>query len=155
MVALGRRLANSALHPTSDDRWKNGLNVSVIEGNRNMDRRAFLSICGASLLATPIATAEAQHEGKTTRIGYLSTGTATANAGLRKAFTDGLRDHGWMEEKNVVIEYRYEGAGKPTLDVLAAELVQRPGHRICSGHPGVYRYEEDGDNTSCRLRHCE
>jgi putative ABC transport system substrate-binding protein len=91
-----------------------------------MDRRAFLSIFGASLLAAPIAPAEAQQVGKVARIGYLSVGTAAANAGLRKAFTEGLRDHGWIEEKNIVMEYRYEGAGQLTLDALAAELMRRP-----------------------------
>ena len=90
-----------------------------------MNRRTFL--CGLTLgaFATPPA-AEAQQAGKVARVGYLSTGTPTANAGLRKAFTDGLREHGWIEDKNIVIESRWEGAGKPTLDALAAELVRRP-----------------------------
>jgi putative ABC transport system substrate-binding protein len=91
-----------------------------------MDRRAFLSVFGASLLAAPVAPTEAQQTGKVARIGYLSGGTATIYAELRKAFTEGLQDHGWIEEKNLVIEYRYEGAGKLTLDALAAELVRRP-----------------------------
>src|SRR5207245_824047 len=46
--------------------------------------------------------------------------------GLRKAFTDGLREHGWIEEKNIAIEYRWEEAGKLTLDALAAELARLP-----------------------------
>jgi hypothetical protein len=55
-----------------------------------------------SFLAT--LAAESQQAGKVARIGYLAPGTATTNAGLRKAFTDGLRDHGWIEEKNIAIE---------------------------------------------------
>jgi putative ABC transport system substrate-binding protein len=90
-----------------------------------MDRRTFLAGTGAVLLAAPMV-AEAQPQGKVARIGYLSFGIATGDAGRRKAFTEGLRDHGWIEEKNIVIEYRYEGAGKLTLDALAAELVRRP-----------------------------
>ena len=90
-----------------------------------MDRRTFLSTFGVSLLAAPIA-AEAQQTGKIARIGYLSSGTATANASLRKAFTDGLQDHGWTEDKNVAIEYRWGGEGKPTLDALAGELARLP-----------------------------
>jgi putative ABC transport system substrate-binding protein len=76
-------------------------------------------------VAAPLA-AEAQQAGKVAQIGYLSLGTATTNTGVRKAFADGLRDHGWIEGKNVVIEYRWEGAGKPTLDALAAELARLP-----------------------------
>jgi putative ABC transport system substrate-binding protein len=79
----------------------------------------------AGAVLSPFA-AGAQQAGKAARIGYLSLGTATTNAGFRKAFIDGLRDHGWVEEKNIVIEYRWQGAGKPTLDALAAELAQLP-----------------------------
>jgi putative ABC transport system substrate-binding protein len=90
-----------------------------------MDRRTFLRTCGVSLLAASLA-AEAPPAGKVARIGYLSPGTATANAGLRKAFTDGLRNHGWIEGQNLAIEYRWEGTGTPTLDALAAELARMP-----------------------------
>jgi putative ABC transport system substrate-binding protein len=90
-----------------------------------MDRRTFLSTFAGSLLAASIA-AEAQPAGKVARIGYLSFGTATTNAGLRKAFTDGLRDHGWIEEKNIWVEYRWVGSGTPTVDALAAELARLP-----------------------------
>ena len=90
-----------------------------------MDRRRFLLTSLAGALAVPLA-AGAQQAGKVARIGYLSTGSATANPGFRKAFTDGLREHGWIEDKNILIEYRWEGAGRLTLDALAAELVRRP-----------------------------
>jgi putative ABC transport system substrate-binding protein len=80
-----------------------------------------------SLLVVPL-TAETQPAGKVARIGFLSPGTATAaaNAGLLQAFTDGLRNHGWIEGQNLAIEYRWEGAGTPTFDALAAELAQLP-----------------------------
>ena len=89
-----------------------------------MDRRAFITTLAGSLLAAPLA-AEAQQAGKMARIGYLALGTATTNAGLRKAFIEGLRDHGWIEGKNIAIEYRWAGTGA-TLDALAAELARLP-----------------------------
>src|SRR5262249_29643643 len=89
---------------------------------RRIGLAVVLALC---LTLEPLAT-QAQESGKMYRIGYLSSGTATANAGQRKAFTDGLRDHGWIEGKNIAIEYRWEGAGKPTLDALAAELARVP-----------------------------
>src|SRR5713101_188503 len=77
-------------------------------------------VLGLSLLA-PLA-AEAQQAGKIARIGYLSSDLA-ASPDLREAFRQGLRDLGYVEGRNVVIEYR-NAEGKPErLPALAAELV--------------------------------
>jgi hypothetical protein len=65
-----------------------------------MDRRAFIGTLAGGLLAAPLA-AEGQPAGNVARLGNLSYGTATTNAGLRKAFVDGPRDHGWTEDKNI------------------------------------------------------
>jgi ABC-type uncharacterized transport system substrate-binding protein len=90
-----------------------------------MDRRAFITTVGGGILAAPRA-ASAQDAGKASRIGYLAPGTATSNAGLRKAFIDGLRDHGWIEERNLAIEYRWAGDEQSTLNAQAAELARLP-----------------------------
>jgi putative ABC transport system substrate-binding protein len=86
-----------------------------------IDRRTFLAGTGAVLLVAPLA-AEAQQAAKVARIGYLSTNLA-ANPHLPEAFRQGLRDLGYVEGRNVVIEYR-DAEGKPErLPALAAELV--------------------------------
>jgi len=86
-----------------------------------MERRAFLAGTGAVLLAVPLA-AEAQQAVKITRIGYLGF-NLTASPHLPEAFRQGLRDLGYVEGRNVVIEYR-DAEGKPErLPALAAELV--------------------------------
>jgi putative ABC transport system substrate-binding protein len=90
-----------------------------------VDRRRFLAGAGTVLLAAPLC-AQAQPPGKGARIGYLALGTATTNAGFRQAFTDGLRDHGWIEAKNIAIEYRWAGREQAALDALAAELARLP-----------------------------
>jgi putative ABC transport system substrate-binding protein len=77
-----------------------------------IERRAFLAGT-AALLAAPLA-AEAQQAAKVARIGYLGSSGA-ANNRLREAFRQGLRDLGYVEGRNVVIEYRD--------DALATELV--------------------------------
>jgi ABC-type uncharacterized transport system substrate-binding protein len=89
-------------------------------------RRIGLAVVLALGLALAPFASESQQAGKVARIGYLAPGTATTNAGLRKAFTDGLRDHGWIEEKNIAIEYRWAGDGQSALDALAAELARLP-----------------------------
>ena len=89
-----------------------------------MDRRAFLAAAAAGMLAVPRA-GQAQPTGKVGRVGYLALGTAASNAGLRKAFTDGLRGLGWIEDRSVSIEYRW-AASEASLDALAGELARLP-----------------------------
>ena len=86
-----------------------------------MDRRAFLAGTGSVLLAAPLA-AEGQQAAKIARIGYLATGGA-ATPRLREAFRQGLRDLGYVEGRNVVIEYRDAEGKLERLPALAAELV--------------------------------
>jgi putative ABC transport system substrate-binding protein len=85
-----------------------------------MDRRDTV-LALLALGATPFA-AEAQQAAKIARIGYLSPNLA-ATPHLPEAFRQGLRDLGYVEGRNVVIEYR-DAAGKPErYPALAAELV--------------------------------
>jgi putative ABC transport system substrate-binding protein len=73
------------------------------------------------LLVAPLA-AKAQPAAKVARIGYLA-GSLAAFPQLREAFIQGLRDLGYVEGRNLVIEYR-SPEGKPErLPALAAELV--------------------------------
>ena len=87
-----------------------------------MDRRTFLAGTGAVLLAAPLA-AEAQQSARTTRIGYLALNLALADPRNRLAFLQGLRDLGYVEGQNIVIEYRDAKGNTDRLPALAAELV--------------------------------
>ena len=86
-----------------------------------IDRRTFLAGTGVALLAAPFA-AEAQQAAKIARIGYLSHNRA-ANPHTHEAFRQGLRDLGYVEGRNVVIEYRDAEGKFERLSALAAELV--------------------------------
>jgi putative tryptophan/tyrosine transport system substrate-binding protein len=84
-------------------------------------RRVFVGSLAGGLLATS-AAAEAQQAAKVPRIGYL-TGSLAANPHLPEAFRQGLRDLGYVEDRNVVIEYRSAEGKLERLPALAAELV--------------------------------
>jgi putative tryptophan/tyrosine transport system substrate-binding protein len=86
-----------------------------------MDRRRFLLTSLAGALAAPLA-GEAQQAAKIARIGYLSLDLANA-ANLREAFLQGLRDLGYVDGRNVAIEYRNAEGKSERLPALAAELV--------------------------------
>jgi putative ABC transport system substrate-binding protein len=82
-------------------------------------RRDFLTAAGALVAAS--LPAEAQTPVKIARIGYLN--PSLANASLFEAFRQGLHDLGYVQGRNVLIEFR-TGQGKPELlPGLAAELV--------------------------------
>jgi putative ABC transport system substrate-binding protein len=87
-----------------------------------LKRRDFISLVG-SAAAWPIA-ARGQQQAMPV-IGYLYPGLAEANALLVGAFRRGLGEHGYVEGRNVAIEYRLANAEPSRLADLAADLVRR------------------------------
>ncbi len=88
-----------------------------------MTRRAFLATLAGGLLAAP-RIADAQQPGKVYRLGYLSAGSGTLSSPYTTAFRQGLRELGWIESQNIVIEYRSAEGQYDRLPALAAELVR-------------------------------
>ena len=87
-----------------------------------LDRRIFLGALAGGVLAVPLA-AEAQQAGKVYQIGYLSA-AGSSNPRILEAFRQGLRELGWVEGQNIVIEYRWAEGHLDRLPGLAAELVR-------------------------------
>ena len=87
-----------------------------------MDRRHFLLTSLAGVLAAPLAV-DAQQPGRGYRIGYIAISAPDASPSFA-AFQQGLRELGWLEGRNVVIEYRYSAGRSERLPPLAAELVR-------------------------------
>jgi ABC-type uncharacterized transport system substrate-binding protein len=84
-------------------------------------RRAFLGTLAGGLVAGPLAV-EAQPAAKPARIGYLVIDVAAGNPRNRTAFLHGLRELGYIEGRNLQIDYR-DAKGKPErFPALAAEL---------------------------------
>ena len=88
-----------------------------------MERRAFLAGTGAVLLAVPLS-AEAQQAAKVHRIGMLETTSMALNAANLEAFRQGLRELGYVEGRNYIIEYRSADGRSERFPDLAAELVR-------------------------------
>jgi ABC-type uncharacterized transport system substrate-binding protein len=76
------------------------------------------------LLFASVHSAEAQQPGKVFRIGYLEPGTASSNTVLLDGFRQELTKLGWIEGKNIAIEYRFAEQKNERLPELAAELVR-------------------------------
>jgi putative ABC transport system substrate-binding protein len=79
-----------------------------------------LLVLGVLFVSLP---AEAQAAGRVYRIGLLSSFSAPETAFWYEAFRRGLRDLGWVEGKNITIEYRHTEGRSDRLPALAADLV--------------------------------
>ena len=88
-----------------------------------MDRRAFVSAVTGALLTLPLAI-EAQQAGKVPRIGYLVQNSAGLSQRTQAAFREGLRERGWVEGQNIVIEVRYADGKVDQLPALVSELIR-------------------------------
>ena len=88
-----------------------------------MHRRALIRVIAGSLLAAPLA-AEAQQPAKPV-IGYLSSRSPTESADIVAAFHQGLREAGFVDKQNVLIESRFAEGHFDRLPELAADLVRR------------------------------
>ena len=101
-----------------------------------MTRKVFWFATGAMLFSLCLPAA-AQQPGKVVRIGYLDPSTRAASAGRVDAFRQEMSRLGWIEGKNLEVEYRF--AEQPTLlPALAAELVSlKVDVILCSSTPPV------------------
>jgi putative ABC transport system substrate-binding protein len=101
------------------------------------NRRKLLVALGASVLATP-QVSFAQQKSKVWRIGFLGTSSASGLAGRVEALRSGLRDLGYVEGKNIVIEYRWAEDKYDRLPELATDLVRlKVDVIVAHGNPGI------------------
>src|SRR5213080_4186057 len=87
-----------------------------------MNRRTFITLLGGAA-AWPLA-ARAQQAGKVWRIGWLSGGSREATSGLDGAFLQSMREIGYVEGRDFVMESRFADGKYERFPELAAELVR-------------------------------
>ena len=87
-----------------------------------MERRAFIGSLAGGLLAAPLA-AEAQPAGKVYRIGFLGNSTEALEANLVGPSREGLRERGYVEGRDLTIEYRWAEGAYERFPALIAELI--------------------------------
>jgi putative ABC transport system substrate-binding protein len=88
-----------------------------------MERRAFVTALSFGLLGVPVA-GEAQPAPNVPRIGWLGGPTRESAEVFVREFRRGLKELGWVEGQNIVIEWRFAGGRAERLPDLAAELVR-------------------------------
>ena len=86
-------------------------------------RQSILATCLCALLSAVSAYGQTSQPRKVPRVGYLAAVSAAADAPRLEAFRQGLRDFGYTEGQNILIDYRHESGGFELLPALAAELI--------------------------------
>jgi putative ABC transport system substrate-binding protein len=87
-----------------------------------MDRRTFVGAIGAALAGTTVGCG--QQPGRVFRLGWLGT-SSDEKTPLGEAFNAGMRELGWIEDKNFTVERLLSEGQSERFPALAAELVQR------------------------------
>jgi putative ABC transport system substrate-binding protein len=92
-----------------------------------MGRREFITVLGGTVVTWPLAALgqHAQQTEQVYQVGYLSAPTRQSVQHLLEVFLRELRELGWVEGKNISIEYRWAEGNLGSLPDLAANLVQR------------------------------
>src|SRR5256886_6140604 len=88
-----------------------------------MRRREFIALLGGAAAAWPLA-ARAQQPPKVPRVGVLWPGEPPDK--WDEAFRQGLRTHGYIEGRNILLEYRWAEGKQERLPILAQELARLP-----------------------------
>jgi putative ABC transport system substrate-binding protein len=105
-------------------------------GNSKKVRICRLALC-AILFALSVSAHAQQQPTKVPRIGFLAATSYAANAARVEAFREGLRQLGYVEGKDIVIEQRFAEEKRGRLASLAAELVRLKVDVIVSAGPAV------------------
>ena len=100
-----------------------------------------------ALLFALCSSAEAQQPAKVPRVAYFSAGSASSQASRLEVFKQGLRDLGYAEGKEIVIEQRYADGKLDRVDALATELVRLNLASIVTGGPAATRAAKKATTT--------
>ena len=111
-----------------------------------MNKKIYWLALGAMLFALCMP-AEAQQPTKIPRIGYLSGSSPSTSPARRKAFQQGLRELGYVEGKNIIIEWRFAEEKFDRLPALAAELVRLKVDIIVTAGPQATRPAKQATST--------
>jgi putative ABC transport system substrate-binding protein len=116
------------------------------EAPGTISRRGFLAAAGLAILASPCA-ARAQQARRPYRLGILEAVPATQNAANLDALRRGLRDLGYVEGRNLVIEYRSADGRAERFPGLASELVRLKVHLIVARGTPATRAARNATHT--------
>jgi hypothetical protein len=121
VIPLVRIRAGGRSQGWSLPRLITGIRSRAVANNKKLKLIVY-ELC--AMLFALCSSVEAQQPGKIPRIGYLGNSTASGTAVFLEAFRQELSKLGWIEGKNIIIEYRFAEQKLERLPELAADLVR-------------------------------
>ena len=100
-----------------------------------------------SLLLAPCSSVQGQQPKKGSRIGYVAGASRSTISARIEAFRQGMRELGYVEDKNIVIEWRFGEGKQDRLPALVAELVRLKVDIIVTGGPISTRRAKEATST--------
>ncbi len=119
----------------------------VVSGQLSGISKSVFALALCAMLFAIGPTAWAEQANKISRIGFLSSLSPSAIAARQESFRRGLRDLGYREGQNILIEWRYAEGDADRLKELAAELVRLKVDVIVTGGPAVNRPAKEATAT--------
>ena len=119
----GLKAAGELTVRRTEERLITGRSMTVVRSPWSVVSKAILCLALCAMLFALSYSASAQQPKKVPRIGFIVGASASSVAARTDAFRQGLRALGYVEGKNIVIEYRYAEGKTDRLPALAAELV--------------------------------
>jgi len=111
-----------------------------------MDRRAFIAIVGGTIVTAP-HIGQAQPTAKVPRIGYLAWSHPPPSDPWREPFRERLRELGYVEKENILLEYRWAEERSDRAADFAAELVRLEVDVIVAWVGTAVRAAQDATRT--------
>jgi putative tryptophan/tyrosine transport system substrate-binding protein len=128
--------------------WLQVLNFCSENRKSKIQNRKWLGLSViAFVLVAAGAVAQAQQPTRVPRIGYLTASTPSGMSARVEAFRQGLRELGYIEGKNIVIEWRFAEGKLDRLPALAAELVRLKVDVIVTSAPPATRPAKEATST--------
>jgi putative ABC transport system substrate-binding protein len=130
-------------------RANKGARQLTVNGSKQtaMSRKTIIVVWLVALAFAPFRLAEAQQPKKVPLIGFLGVVPASAAGGRIEAFRQGMRELGYVEGKNIVIEYRHAEGKLERMPALAAELVRLKVDVIVAAGPTSTRPAKEATVT--------
>ena len=121
--------------------------IGPVGRSRIMFEKAVLALLVNFLLAA-VSLADAQPSGKVPRVGFLSGSATPASPAMsERAFRQGLKELGYVEDKSIIFEVRYAEAKRDRIPRLSAELVQRKVDLLATGNLTAIRAAKEATKT--------